>query len=42
MKFSKNDLAIIKNLKKGIKDAKAIEKGKIKTRSAKYLLKELQ
>ena len=36
-----NDLAIIKNITKGIKDAKAIEKGKLKTRPAQKLLDEL-
>lgn len=41
MKYNKNDLAIIENITKGIKDTKAIEKGKIKTSSAKYLLEEL-
>lgn len=36
-----NDHTLIENISKGIKDAKAIEEGKLKTRSAQKLLDEL-
>ncbi|HET8858744.1 hypothetical protein [Marivirga sp.] len=36
-----DDLAIMANISKGIKDAKEIEEGKLKTRSAQKLLDEL-
>jgi hypothetical protein len=41
MEEGDNDLALIENISKGIKDAKEIEEGKLKTRSAQKLLDEL-